>query len=46
MRQRLQTGHSAYFKSLKQAKKFAKKVDGKIKRTTHTTRGKGWLVYK
>ena len=42
----LQTGHSAFFKKKINAKKCAKIQENKVrvKKTTHTIRGKGWLV--
>lgn len=43
---RLQFGHSAFFKSKSEANKCAKEIDAKVKRTKHTLRGKGWLVYR
>ena len=42
----LQFGHSAFFKKKPDAQKCAKKQESKakVRRTTHTIRGKGWLV--
>jgi len=49
----LQSGHSAFFKRksnanrcLKKFKKDPKLDDAKVKKTTHTLRGKGWLLYR
>lgn len=42
----LQSGHSAYFKNKSEAKKCAKEIGAKLKKTKHTIRGKGWLIYK
>jgi hypothetical protein len=42
----LQTGHSAFTKNKEEAKKYAKKVGGKVKPTKHTLRGMGYLIYK
>lgn len=42
----LQSGHSAFYKSKKKAQKRAKLEGGIFSPTTHTLRGKGWLVKK
>ena len=41
---KLQSGHTAYFKNKTEAKKCAKEIGARLKRTAHTIRGKGWLV--
>ena len=47
----LQSGHSAFFKRKPDAQKCKKKLNKtkgqvkvRIKKTTHTLRGKGWLL--
>ena len=47
----LQSGHSMYSKSKKEAKKCIiqlrkdpHQVKVRLKKTTHTTKGKGWLI--
>jgi hypothetical protein len=37
---------SAFTKSFKEAKAFAKLKGAKIRKTNHITRGKGWLIFK
>ena len=38
----LQFGHTAFFKSKKRAKEFAKRNGARVKKTTHFIRGKGY----
>ena len=42
----LQFGHSAFLKSKKKAKEMAEIENARIRKTTHSLRGKGYLVYK
>ena len=46
IRATLQFGHSAFFKSKKQAKVRAKIEGARIRKTKHFIRGAGYLVYK
>jgi hypothetical protein len=42
----LQFGFDAFTKDKNEAQKFAEVNNANIKETTHTLRGKGWLIFK